>query len=148
MVLSCKHCKECVVKCIFLLYCFVNGKKQSRQNGARKGNYSAMEKSISFFARILSKMLVVFSFWWSPWCLSTLENYYFDEVSFYVRKRFEHSETNDLKLEPANTTCLKTVIFVINLDICRFGVKGAALRIELVSKLTKYQLFNPPRMRQ
>ena len=43
--------------------------------------------------------------------------------------------------------CLETVILMINLDICRFGVKGPALRIELVSK-RKISVFNPRGMRQ
>lgn len=39
-------------------------------------------------------------------------------------------------------SCLEAVIFIIKLDISRFGVKGPALRIELVSK-QKISVFNP-----
>lgn len=67
---------------------------------------------------------------------------------------FEH-QTNDLKhLDIALSqqieelaSCLEAVIFIIKLDISRFGVKGPALRIELVSK-HKISVFNPRGMHQ
>lgn len=43
-------------------------------------------------------------------------------------------------------SCLETVILIINFDIFRFGVKGPALRIELVSN-HKISVFNPWGMR-